>query len=103
MDQHSHESPITDRAMRHKCPAVWLTSNVTEAQGGGSHTAVMPAAPISAARPASTAYQGGCGRCAHSQLKPYKMLGLILGPWSHAQRLHRRPWLYDGLASLQSD
>ena len=47
-----------------------VTSSVTEAQGGGSHTAVMPAAPISAARPASTAYQGGCGRCAHSQLNP---------------------------------
>jgi hypothetical protein len=45
-------------------------SELTETLGGGSQTAVMPAARISRARLPSTAYHAGCCRCAHSQLKP---------------------------------
>ena len=73
-------------------------SAVTDAQGGGSQIAVMPAAPISAARPATTAYQGGCGRCTHSQLKPCE--GGLLGSVSKLvrvcdlveRRLHIQKW-----------
>ena len=43
---------------------------LTEALGGGSHTAVMPASFISWALLASTLYHAGSLRCEHSQLKP---------------------------------
>lgn len=46
------------------------TSVLTEALGGGSHTAVMPASFISWALLASTVYHAGSLRCEHSQLKP---------------------------------
>ena len=46
------------------------TSKLTEALGGGSQTAVMPAAFISGALLARTLYHAGSLRCAHSQLNP---------------------------------
>ena len=46
------------------------TSRLTDALGGGSQTAVMPAAFISGALLANTLYHAGSLRCAHSQLKP---------------------------------
>lgn len=46
------------------------TSVLTEALGGGSHTAVMPAAFMAAALLESTLYHAGSFRCEHSQLKP---------------------------------
>ena len=46
------------------------TSVLTEALGGGSQTAVMPASFISCALLASTLYHAGSLRCEHSQLKP---------------------------------
>ncbi len=60
---------------------------MTEALGGGSHTAVIPAAAISAARPARTAYQGGSGRCAHSQLKPCAPSRNVLVTQPHSRGL----------------
>lgn len=50
------------------------TSVLTDALGGGSHTAVKPAAFISAALLASMPYQAGSLRCEHSQLKPCAQL-----------------------------